>query len=48
MRIAIVFYDGLVTLLENDSDYFTNGRGNSLAKTLEWATNLVKEASEVK
>lgn len=46
--VATVFYDGLVTLLDNDPEYFANGRGNSLAKTLEWTTNLIKEASEVK
>ncbi len=45
--IAIVFYDQLVTLLDNDPEYFANGYGNSLAKTLGWTTNLVKEASEV-
>lgn len=44
--VAIVFYDQLVTLLDNDPTYFASGHGNSLSKTLEWASNLVKEGSK--
>ena len=44
--VAIIFLEGLETLIANDPTYFANGRGNSLAHTFGLLKGLIEEASK--